>query len=211
MLIERPPILYRLLYRRALWRAKRRYKGHRPVVYLTFDDGPTPEATPGVLDILKRYDIKAVFFMVADNARRYPTLMHRVASEGHIIANHTTHHLKGLFTSCKDFIADVDMAESILGKTTMFRPPHGFIRRNQYKTLGYRFRVVMEDVVTRDYSRLMSPREVTHNVLKNARPGSVICFHDSEKSAFNVLNSLENAIIGLQSAGFVFDLLTPDD
>ena len=69
--IERPPLLYRVLFPEAIWRINRR---GRRVVYLTFDDGPVPSQTPWVLDILDRYGIRATFFMVGDNARRYPVL-----------------------------------------------------------------------------------------------------------------------------------------
>lgn len=211
MFIERPPLVYRLLYRGAVWRAARRYRDGRPVVYLTFDDGPTPEATPGVLKILKHYGIPATFFMVADNARRYPRLLDDVRTAGHVVANHTTHHMRGLFTPHDRYIDDVDEAETILGPSDLFRPPHGFMRRNQYNTLKHRFRIVMQDIVSRDYSRSVTPEIVVRNVLTNARPGSVICLHDSEKSARNVLGALENIIIGLINDGYAFDTLRNDD
>lgn len=211
MFIERPPLVYRLLYRGAVWRAARRYRAGRPVVYLTFDDGPTPEATPGVLEILGRYGIHATFFMVADNARRYPTLLDNVHAAGHIVGNHTTHHLRGLFTTHDRYIADINEAETILGHSEMFRPPHGFMRPKQYRTLKQRFRIVMQDVVSRDYSRSITPEIVVRNVLTNVRPGSVICLHDSEKAAHNVLGALENIIIGLDHDGYTFDTLRNDD
>lgn len=93
MLIERPPLLYRLLFPEALWRLNRR---RRRVVYLTFDDGPIPEQTPWVLDILDRYGVKATFFMVGDNVRRHPGLLEEVRRRGHSVGNHTMHHLQGM-------------------------------------------------------------------------------------------------------------------
>lgn len=207
MFIERPPLAYRLLYRGAVWRATRFDSRGNPLVYLTFDDGPTPEATPGVLDILGRHDIRAVFFMVADNARRYPDLLEQVRVGGHIVANHTTHHLQGLYVSRRRYLEDIDRAEAILGPSRFFRPPHGLLRPGQYRAVGQRFRIIMHDVVSRDYSARLSPGQVVRNVTSKVRPGSVIVFHDSEKSALNVLSALEPAIVALRDAGYKFALL----
>lgn len=202
MFIERPPLVYRLLYPGAVWRAASHTPDGSPAVYLTFDDGPTPAATPGVLDILERHSVPATFFMVADNARRYPHLADLVRSHGYTVGNHTTHHLQGLFTSTKRYIADVAEAESIVGPARLFRPPHGFMRPGQVKAIGRTHTVVMQDVVSRDYNTRLTPGRVVSNVLNNVRPGSIVVFHDSEKSARNVLGALEKVIEGLRGAGY---------
>ncbi len=202
MFIERPPLAYRLLYPGAVWRAVEYTREGHPIVYLTFDDGPTPEATPGVLDILRCHNVPATFFMVADNARRYPRLAEAVRSDGHGVGNHTTHHLQGLFTPTSRYVADVAEAEDILGKCRLFRPPHGLMRPGQSKALGTKYRIVMQDVVSRDYNPKLTPEQVVRNVMRNVRPGSIIVFHDSEKSAPNVLGALERVIVGLRDAGY---------
>ena len=207
MFIERPPLAYRLLYPGAEWRAARFDASGTPLVYLTIDDGPTPEATPGVLEILSRHSVPAVFFMVADNARRYPELCDKVREHGHTIGNHTTHHLGGLSTPTPRYIADVEEAERIIGPTPFFRPPHGFMRPSQYRTLSRKYRIVMQDVVSRDYNRRLSPARVVRNVTDNVRPGSIIVFHDSEKSAQNVLAALEPTIVAVRAAGYEFALM----
>ena len=79
MFIEQPAIYLRWLYPKAYWRMDR----HEKAVYLTFDDGPIPEATPFILDILKTFDAKATFFMVGDNVRKHPELYERILAEGH--------------------------------------------------------------------------------------------------------------------------------
>lgn len=109
MLIEQPPLLYRLLFPEAVWRIKRR--GGKPVVYLTFDDGPIPEQTPWVLDVLDRYGIKATFFMVGDNVRRHPELLDEVRRRGHSYGNHTMHHLQGMKVRAVRYLRDVAEAD----------------------------------------------------------------------------------------------------
>ena len=207
MFVERPPLVYRCLYKDAVWRAARYNDAGQPLVYLTIDDGPTPESTPGVLDILRRHNVPAVFFMVADNARRYPALFAAVKAAGHAVGNHTCHHLQGLFVTRRRYMADVAAAAEILGPTRFFRPPHGLMRRTQYKAVSRTYRVVMQDIVSRDYDRTLTPERVIRNVTSNVRPGSVIVFHDSEKSASNVLNALEPTIIALREMGYCFALL----
>lgn len=91
MLIEQPPKILRLLYPSALWRMNKNEKS----VYLTFDDGPIPEITPWVLDLLDKYDIKATFFMVGDNVRKHPEEFRMVVERGHRIGNHTFNHIRG--------------------------------------------------------------------------------------------------------------------
>lgn len=207
MLIERPPLVYRCLYKDAVWRAARYDDTGQPLVYLTFDDGPTPQSTPGVLDILQRHDVPAVFFMVGDNARRHPALHQAVKDAGHAIGNHTCHHLRGLSVTRRRYVADVSEARSILGPTPFFRPPHGFMRRSQYLELSRTYRIVMQDVISRDYDLSLTHERVVRNVTSNVRPGSIIVFHDSEKSAHNVLNALEPTIVALHRAGYRFALL----
>ena len=123
MIIEQPSVWLRWLYPKALWRMDR----HEKAVYLTFDDGPTPEATPYVLVILARYHIKATFFMVGDNVRKYPELYERVVSEGHRIGNHTHNHISGIKHSVHDYSYNVEKANAYL-HTNLVRPPHGWMR-----------------------------------------------------------------------------------
>lgn len=120
MLIERPPLLYRLLFPEGIWRIKR--GGGRRVVYLTFDDGPVPEVTPWVLDTLDRYGIKATFFLVGDNVARNPGLFEEIKRRGHSWGNHTMHHLQGRLVSTYRYMHDISEANSLIG-SPLFRPP----------------------------------------------------------------------------------------
>lgn len=203
MLIEQPPLLYRLLFPEALWRLKRH---GRKVVYLTFDDGPVPEQTPWVLDTLDRYGIKATFFMVGDNVRKYPSLMEEVRRRGHSIGNHTMHHLQGMKVLTVRYLRDVAEAAELID-SHLFRPPHGLLRLKQAKALRQRFNIVMYDLVTRDYSRRLNPDQVFENVRKYARNGSIIVFHDSVKAGENMRQALPRSIEWLKSQGYEFEAL----
>ena len=202
MFIEQPAKWLRWLYPKALWRMDR----HERSVYLTFDDGPIPEATPFILDVLKHYDIKATFFMVGDNARKYPELYQRVVSEGHRIGNHTHNHIGGFSHTIRGYsykIINTYRANELL-HAHLFRPPHGWMRLSQYAWLSRKFKVVMWDLVTRDYSKWMTAEDVLDNVKRYARNGSIITFHDSLKSIDKLKTALPQAIEWLRGQGYTF-------
>ncbi len=201
MLIEQPPLLYRLLFPEAVWRIK--YRG-RKVAYITFDDGPIPEVTPWVLDTLDRYGIKATFFMVGDNVRRNPQLRDEVRRRGHTIGNHTMHHLQGFRSKSIRYMRDITEADGLI-ESPLFRPPHGLMRWEQARVIKNHYNIIMYDLVTRDYSKKLSPDQVFANVRRYARNGSIIVFHDSLKAERNMRAVLPRAIEWLQSEGY--DLL----
>lgn len=175
-------------------------------VYLTFDDGPIPEVTPRLLDLLDSYGIKATFFMVGDNVRKYPELFADVKRRGHRVGNHTMHHLQGLRESKDAYLADVADADRYIG-SDLFRPPHGWMKRSQGKELSAKYRIVMYDLVTRDYSKHLDAGDVFNNVKKYARPGSIIVFHDSLKSLPRLFEALPKSIEWLMEQGYKFDVL----
>ena len=204
MLIEQPPMLYRILYPDSLWRIT---VPDRKTVYLTFDDGPIPEVTPWVLDLLDRYRVKATFFCVGDNVRKYPELYRQLLERGHATGNHTFHHLQGWKSKTSRLLANTARAGELI-HSGLFRPPHGHMRIAQNRKLqkaGYS--VVMWDVVTRDYSRFMTPEQVLKNVKKYTRDGSIIVFHDSLKAEMNMKYALPRAIEWLQEEGYTFALI----
>jgi len=201
MLIEQPPLLYRLLFPEAIWRLK---KHKEKVVFLTFDDGPVPEVTPWVLDLLDMYGIKATFFMVGDNVARNPELFKEVKRRGHSYGNHTMHHLQGRKVSSYRYMHDITEANDLIG-SSLFRPPHGLMRWKQARAIKDRYNVVMYDLVTRDYSRKLNPAQVFNNVKRYARNGSIIVFHDSLKAERNMKAVLPRAIEWLLARGYKFE------
>jgi len=202
MLIEQPPFLYRVLFYGSHWRFKTKEK----VVYLTFDDGPIPEITPWVLELLEKYNIKATFFCVGDNVRKYPEIYQQVIDKGHVVGNHTFHHLQGLKTTSRAYLKDVKMASTLI-KSKLFRPPHGHMRLPQFWFVKRQFKVIMWDVVTRDYSRLMTSEQVFENVKNHTRNGSIIVFHDSIKAGDRMKEALPKSIEWLLEQGYTFKLI----
>ncbi len=202
MIIEQPAVYLRWLYPRALWRMDH----HEKVVYLTFDDGPIPESTPFILDTLQRYGIKATFFMVGDNVRKYQELYKRILSEGHQVGNHTHNHISGFRHTLRDYSYNVEKANAYI-RSHLFRPPHGWMRLAQYALLSRKYKVVMWDVVTRDYSKWMTAQDVVNNVKRYTRPGSIITFHDSLKSIDKLQTALPASIEWLQQEGYRFGVI----
>ncbi|MDE6070960.1 MAG: polysaccharide deacetylase family protein [Muribaculaceae bacterium] len=203
MLIERPPEWVRRMAPDSLFRVEE--KG-RKRIYLTFDDGPIPEVTPRLLDLLDDQKIKATFFMVGDNVRKYPHLYREVVARGHRVGNHTMHHLQGLKTKTERFVDDIDEAARYI-ESDLFRPPHGWMSRRQRCEVGKRYRIVMYDLVTRDYSKRLNAQAVFDNVKRYCRPGSIIVFHDSLKSESKLFEALPRSIEWLREQGYEFALL----
>lgn len=200
MLVERPPLLYRMLFPETVWRIHKR----QHTVYLTFDDGPIPEVTPWVLDLLDHYGIKATFFCVGENVQRNPELFAELRRRGHSVGNHTMNHLQGRDVTTKTYLHNVFRANELID-TTLFRPPHGLLRWGQSKVLRSRFTIIMYDLVTRDYSKKLNGEQVLDNVKRYARNGSIIVFHDSLKAQSNMQYALPRAIEWLIEQGYSFD------
>lgn len=190
------------MYRGSHWR----FKAGEKVVYLTFDDGPIPEITPWVLDLLDKYAIKATFFCVGDNVRKYPEIYQMVQARGHVTGNHTFHHIQGLNTNTQSYIKDVEEAGQWIN-SRLFRPPHGHMRLPQFYALRKQYKIIMWDVVTRDYSRLKTSDQVFEIVKKYTRNGSIIVFHDSIKAGDRMKESLPRSIEWLLEQGYRFQLI----
>lgn len=202
MLLERPPKWFRWMFPGAVFRFPSSKKGEKRV-YLTFDDGPIPEVTPWVLDVLDNYGVKATFFMVGQNVERHPELLEEVKRRGHAVGNHTLHHLKGLGTSTLRYMRDTAEGARLTG-SVLFRPPHGVLRPRQLFALKKHYRVIMYDLVTRDYSKRIDAAQVVENVRRFARNGSIIVFHDSLKSFPRLKTALPEAIEWLIEQGYAF-------
>ena len=174
-------------------------------VYLTFDDGPIPEVTPRVLEILERYGVKATFFMVGDNIDKHPDVFDKVVQAGHTIGNHTYNHLKGWRCTTAEYLANV---EKFPKETNLFRPPYGkatFWQRRALVKQGYT--LIYWDILTRDYEATRTPEAMLAQIRQNVRPGSIINFHDSLKSNERMLAVLPQVIEFLQTEGYRMESL----
>ena len=201
MIIEQPARWLRWLYPKAIWRMNP--KEH--AVYLTFDDGPIPQSTPFILDTLREHGIKATFFMVGDNVRKHPELYKQIVDEGHQVGNHTYNHLGAFKHWTITYAINAHKANELI-HAEYFRPPHGWMRPSEYWWLKHAFKIVMWDVVTRDYSKWLTADDVVNNVKKYTRNGSIITFHDSLKSIDKLRLALPESIKWLKEQGYEFKI-----
>lgn len=180
-------------------------------IYLTFDDGPTPEITEWVLGILKENNIKATFFCIGNNIQKHPEIFNKVINEGHGIGNHTFNHKNGWKTTTADYIENVELCEKQLLnlKSKVFRPPYGKIKPLQSKKsrkLGYK--IIMWDILTADFDAKISKEKCLENATQKVTSGSIIVFHDSIKAFRNLEYALPKTIQILKERGFVFDVIS---
>jgi peptidoglycan-N-acetylglucosamine deacetylase len=182
-------------------------------IYLTFDDGPTPDVTEWVLAELKKKEAKATFFCIGKNIDSNPELFKKITEDGHTIGNHTLNHLNGWKTKTDDYqentlLCQTKISEHIPNNNKIFRPPYGKIKSSQSKRLRrLGFKIVMWDVLSADFDKNITPEECLDNVIKNVVTGSIIVFHDSKKAYKNLEYTLPRALQILKERGFVFDTL----
>ncbi len=196
------PRFLRPLFGKLIWRVKTESK----LIYLTFDDGPVPEVTPQVLDILDEYGWKATFFCVGDNVRKYPEVYQEVLRRGHRVGNHSFNHIRGYRYSVEDYVANVQKA-SVYIESRLFRPPHGRITFSQIKALKEDYDIVMWDVITYDYDKKKKAEQILRTVRNYLRKGSIVVFHDSIKAKENVLTVLPQALAYWKEKGYSYGLL----
>lgn len=200
----RTPALFRWIYPSLEWKGNAADK----TIYLTFDDGPHPIATPFVLDLLKQYQIKATFFCIGKNVQRYPQIYQRILTEGHQTGNHTQDHKNGWKTSREDYLENIFTATQYID-ASLFRPPYGRITKAQIKSVQQQFayRIIMWDVLSGDFDTELQPEQCWHQVKKAVRPGSIIVFHDSEKAWQRMQYALPRTIDYFLAQGYQFGLV----
>ena len=197
----------KLFWPRFAWSVKTSEKK----LYLTFDDGPHPEATHFVLDELKKYNARASFFCIGINVEKHPGIYQRIIEEGHSTGNHTHTHPNGWKTSTADYLADVRKAAGCI-QSTLFRPPHGRIKRSQWKKLAEAMgireaRVIMWSVLSADFDARKEPQQCFELVKRNAKKGSIIVFHDSQKGFRNLTVALPLTLQYFSERGYLFEKL----
>ncbi|RXR20591.1 polysaccharide deacetylase family protein [Flavobacterium amnicola] len=182
-------------------------------IYLTFDDGPTPEITEWVLDLLKQNEIKATFFCIGKNIEQNPELFKNLLQEGHVIGNHTFNHVNGWKTSTENYLKNAAECEGEISKlntekSLLFRPPYGKIKPSQSKKIrDLGFKIIMWDILTADFDASISPEKCFENATKKVESGSIIVFHDSKKAFENMKHALPKAIEYYKRKGFTFETL----
>jgi peptidoglycan/xylan/chitin deacetylase (PgdA/CDA1 family) len=181
------------------------------ILYLTFDDGPHPEATPFVLKELKKHNALATFFCIGKNVVSYPGIYKQIINEGHSVGNHTYNHLNGWKTSNADYLKDIALASNEID-SDLFRPPYGRITSFQAKNLkpvmkGKEPKVIMWDVLSGDFDIDCTSQQCLANVLLASVSGSIVVFHDSEKAFPKLAYTLPRILNHFSEKGYLFKSL----
>lgn len=192
-------------------------------LYLTFDDGPTPDITEWVLQLLDNFNAKATFFCIGNNVIKYPEIFHSIILKGHSIGNHTHNHLKGWKTKSLEYSSNIEIAQQTfnsefenlknnrLEKFTsdlnqkLFRPPYGKLKSKQAReiqNMGYK--IVLWDVLSFDWNQNILEKVCLKNVISSAKEGSIIVFHDSLKAEKNLKYALPRVLEYYNNRGFEF-------
>ena len=205
MYLIKTPKFIQALFPNFTWRIP----GKEKVLYLTFDDGPIPEVTPWVLSQLKQFQAKATFFCVGDNVNKYPKVFDQVVQAGHSVGNHTFNHLNGWGSENIPYFHNVRRCARLV-KSELFRPPYGRMKPKQAQFLQRHYRIIMWDVLSGDFDAKISPEQCYHNVLNNAKPGSIIVFHDSIKAMERLKYTLPKILSHYTEKGYRFEALHPE-
>lgn len=204
--VKTPKIFEILSKKYIIWKIKTKEK----VIYLTFDDGPTPGITNWVLDTLKKHQVKATFFCVGENIEKYPEIYKSIINEGHYVGNHTFNHINGWITSTNKYLFNVLQCNELLN-TQLFRPPYGKLKLSQLFLLRKRdYHIILWSVLTGDFDSKISPEKCLSNAIKNTKEGSIVMFHDNFKAKENLYYTLPLFIEHFINLGYKFNILSSE-
>ena len=173
-------------------------------IWITFDDGPSPEATPFILDVLKKEKVKATFFLVGRNIEQYPILFKKIIADGHIIGNHSYSHKNGWNSNNSMYFNDIEKCNALIHGNKLFRPPYGKISPLQIRHLKKKYQIILWDVLSWDFSLKINPKNIKKNILNNTEAGSILVLHNNQKSLKNLKPILRETIQKLKHKGFSF-------
>ena len=208
--LVKTPSLIKFVFRNLVWSFSKKEK----VIYLTFDDGPTPEITEWTLQELNKYNAKATFFCIGKNIQQHPEIFQKIIENNHSIGNHTHNHLNGIKTTTSNFIKNIEDSENCIQKNSklktqnskLFRPPYGKLRFSQSRKIREKgYKIIMWDVLSADFDTSISKKKCLENVIRNTKNGSVIVFHDSEKATKNLQFVLPQVLEYYTYKGFAFN------
>jgi peptidoglycan-N-acetylglucosamine deacetylase len=180
----------------------------KKVIALTFDDGPWPNTTAKVLDILKKNRIKSTFFVVGQNVKNYPDLTKQIVADGHIIANHTWHHWyhqMNAQAAAYEVANTGDIIYQTTGvRTSLFRPPGGIMNNGVAAyAKNNKYAVIMWSADSMDYSRPAVPR-LMNNIFREAKPGGIVLMHDGGGDRSHTVKALPEIISRFRKQGYEF-------
>jgi peptidoglycan/xylan/chitin deacetylase (PgdA/CDA1 family) len=177
-------------------------------IFLTFDDGPIPDITENVLEILAKFNAKATFFSIGNNVLKHPDVYEMVKNGGHSIGNHTFNHMNGWKTEDAVYLENIDKCQQQLNlETKLFRPPYGRIKKSQSRVVLQDKQIIMWDVLSGDFSPEIHPEVCLKKSIQHTRPGSIVLFHDSIKASKNMLHTLPRYLETFTERGYRFEAL----
>jgi peptidoglycan/xylan/chitin deacetylase (PgdA/CDA1 family) len=206
MYFIKTPFWLRLIYRSCIWRKPNQDR----VLYLSFDDGPHPEATPFVLEQLSKFNAKASFFCIGKNVQLYPEIYAAILAAGHVVGNHTQNHMNGWKNTTENYMADIQEATKLID-SNLFRPPYGRISFSQIKALrldpNLPQQIMMWDVLSGDFDTNITGEQCANIVIQHAGPGSIVVFHDSAKAMDRLRIALPKVLAHFSKLGYQFKAL----
>ncbi len=192
-----PTALFNKLFKSLIWKVDT----NNNEVFLTFDDGPHPEITMWVLELLEKYNFKATFFCVGDNVKKFNDTYNKIIEKGHSVGNHTQHHIKGWKTQNSYYLEDVNKCEKWVD-SNLFRPPYGQIKKSQILLLKSKYKIIMWSLLACDFQKKLNIQKALYNLKKHTKNGSIIVFHDSLKCEQNLKSMLPYYLEFLKEKGF---------
>ena len=203
-LIKSPKILQRL-FADFLWRIDTDEK----VIYLTFDDGPHPVITPWIIELMNQYDAKGTFFLIGDAVSRHPDLYQLYKANGHQVGNHTYKHIKGWQNRKKNYLKEIAQCAEVV-ESSLFRPPYGQINLQAIREIKKQYKIVMWDVLSWDFDTTNSSEICLSNVINCSKEGSIVVFHENEKSMKNIMYALPKVLEHFTKLGYQFEAIPAD-
>jgi len=196
------PHIFKIIFKNWVWSLSSKEK----VLYLTFDDGPTPKITNWTLNKLKEYNAKATFFCIGKNIAEHPSIYQKIINHNHSIGNHTNNHLNGFKTETEFYLKNIDFPKNNPPQTSkLFRPPYGKLKLSQSKKIRKKgYKIIMWDVLSADFDTTITPKDCLENVIKNTQNGSIIVFHDSIKSQEKLQYVLPKILEYYSKKGYCF-------
>ena len=203
MFFTKTPKVVQRLFPSLIWKIN----SSKKEVFITFDDGPTPEFTQWILNLLNSLDIKSTFFCVGEKAKRHPNIISEILQKGHSIGNHTFSHKNGWFLTLDSYVKEIEKCSNFVNKTNLFRPPYGKIYPWQIKKIIQNYKIIMWDILSFDFKKNQTAEKFQNNILDNIESGSIIVFHDNKLSEKILKENLEEVLRKIRKKGFSFSTL----
>lgn len=196
------PKILKLIFTSLIWDGERDSKN----IYLTFDDGPNPESTKALLNILNKYNAKATFFCSGEKVELFPEIISDIQKGNHEIGNHGYSHPNGWSTKKKLYVENVKKCSSHI-KSDLFRPPYGKITFSQIKQLKKGFKIIMWSLMPGDFDKTVSKETCLQRSIQHTIPGTIIVFHDTTNTIDKLKYILPEYIQYFQQKGYEFKSL----